>query len=188
MAETVTLSSNAADLVRRFEQLPPQMQEGIKRGLERGLILAESRVRTGTAIKARRGSAGLLGRLAHFVRRLPGVGLDAAIGFRKTRGFPYELSQEFGATAKPGKAMTIPLTKEAARYSSPRDFPRKLFVPRSNKRLLCEFIPRARQLHPQYVFVKRIKPRLRFRQNVVESLPGISDQISEGAGRAILGA
>lgn len=169
--DSATIETNARDLLRRFKHLPPRIQTGVLNGLKRGLLLAETRVRTASGVKARRGAAGLMGRVTSFARP-SGAGVDAAIGFRKTRGFPYELSQEFGAKAKPGKAMAIPITPQARRYASPRDFPGKLVIPRG-RHVLALWRPRLKALEPQYILVKSIPPRLRFRENVMASLDAI---------------
>jgi len=154
-------------------------------------MLAEDRVRTNTKVKARRGAAGLMGRLTSYARPSVKWGVDAAIGFRKTRGFPYELSQEYGAKAKPGKAMAIPINREAkalsGRGGGPRDYPRELvLVKTKDKALLFPAGKRGGTLSkPAYVLVKSIQPRLKFRENVTRSLPEISRQVVNATKKAV---
>jgi len=173
------ISTNAEYLLRRFDDLPKAVQTGVGAGLKRALLLTEDRVRRNAQLKWRRGGAGLAGRLTSSVTETAGFGLDGQIGFRKTRGFPYELSQEFGAKAKPGKAMAIPITPQAKRYG-PREFPGKLFIPKG-RHVLAVFRPRLKAIEPQYVLVKSIKPRLGFRATVLAALGMISDEIEAGA-------
>jgi hypothetical protein len=193
---------DAAAVLETFRKLPKQLQTGVKSGLGRGLLVAESRVRTGTGLKFRRGGAGLSGRLTSFVRTTTSGDIEGAIGFRKTRGFPYELAQEFGAKAKPGRAMSIPVSPEAKAASNrgegPRSFGNRLrLVKGLRKMLLVEdrfrgggrgggaSIASRTDLH--YVLVKSIPARLRFRDNVQASIPYISEQVVKGA-RASTGA
>jgi hypothetical protein len=173
MEGRLEISSNAAEIVSRFNKMPAQVQAATLKGLQRGLLLAQNRVRTQTGIRARTGAAGLMGRLTSYAR-VQGGDVDAAIGFRKHGGFPYELSQEFGAKAKPGKAMAIPMTPKAKRAGSPRNFPGELFIPMSSGVLMEK---RARSAVLQYVLVKSIPARLKFRENVLASLPEISREI-----------
>lgn len=189
MQAGVKVEYQARKLLRRFDRLPGQVQTGIRKGLQRGLILMETRVRAGTGIKSRRGAAGLMGRLTSYSVITPGGGVDAAIGFRKTKGFPYELSQEFGATAKPGKAMSIPLDRTAkgmsARGRGPREYPGDLVlrISRGGKALL--FPKGKNDAPPAYVLVKRIKPRLRFRQNVEAGKSQLFREVLRGAREAV---
>jgi hypothetical protein len=194
------ITSDAEKVLARFARLSPAMQTGIKRRLKGALLLTETAVIQGAKLKWRRGAAGLQGRLTSYVtgggssgiardehgRFLTGVkaddsfALDAAIGFRKTRGFPYELSQEFGAKAKPGKAIAIPLTKEAAQHKSPREMGGLVMIKRLGKApLLVE--ERGTKVIAHWVLVKRLLPRLHFRASVIRALPMISDAIERGA-------
>lgn len=186
MAEPLQISSNALKLLKEFQDLPAEMQEGIVRETQGVLLEVEDLVRTGTKIKSRRGSAGLMGRLTSFVRSSGKVGFNGAIGFRKTRGFPYELAQEFGAVAKAGGAMAIPLSPQAKRLSrkgiSAKDFPGILIKPGKKSRVLIEYSSKKRrrtELH--YVLVKRIGKRLRFLEIVTKNMDKISDAIEKGA-------
>ena len=177
----ITIGSNAKSIMRRLDRMPAAVQGGVVKGLKRGLLLAEDHVRRNSKVKWRRGGGGLSGRLTSYARMDGRLGADAAIGFRKTSGFPYELSQEFGAKAKPGKAMAIPVTPAARRAKSPRQHPQadKLFV---HATMGKAFLMRAtkRAVHLEYVLVKSIPPRLHFRDSVVKSLPMIGDQIERG--------
>jgi hypothetical protein len=188
--------------MERFRRLPKDVQTGVRNGLERGLLVAESRVRTGTGLKFRRGGAGLSGRLTSFVKTTSSGDVEGAIGFRKTRGFPYELAQEFGAKAKPGKSMAIPISPEAKAASNRGEGPwsfggRLRLVKGLSKMLLIEDRYRAggrgggatvalrTDLH--YVLVKSIPARLRFRENVTAAIPYISEQVVKGT-KATTGA
>jgi hypothetical protein len=125
-----------------------------------------------------------MGRLTTYARRDANFGVDAAIGFRKRSGFPYELSQEFGAKAKPGKAMAIPLTPKAKALSSPRAFPGKLALVKANgKAFLVE--QRARSQVFQYILVKSIPASLRFMESVKASLPDLSAEVVNGYNEAV---
>ena len=119
----LSFESNAAEILRRFERLSTGLQEGVLVGLRRGLLLAESAVRRNTSLKWRRGAAGLSGRLTSYARKVGGQ-VDAAIGFRKTRAFPYELAQEFGAKAKGGGANI--LKREDVHYVLLKSIPARL--------------------------------------------------------------
>lgn len=185
MSDTIQISTNALDLLRRFERLPKELQTGVKKGLGRGLLLVEDRVRANSRLKSRRGAAGLMGRLTSFVTTYSGThGVDGVIGFRRNgRGFPYELSQEYGAKAKPGKAMAMPVTAQARRYPSPRQFPRKLFIP-PHMAVLAEPYARGGGIKAiQYVLLKSIPPRLNFRKTVLASGDVISREVEAAAGR-----
>lgn len=175
----ISIDSNAQEILRKFEKFPESIQTGILNGLKRGLIVSRQRVVSGSGIKSRTGSAGLMGRLTTYARRDSHFGVDAAIGFRKRNGFPYELSQEFGAKAKPGKAMAIPLTPKAKQFSSPRAFPSDLFIMKANgKAFLVE--KRARSQVLQYVLVKSIPASLHFMANVKASMPELSYEVVKG--------
>lgn len=179
MSDSMRLDSNAQQIIGKFRDFPEGVQNGILEGLKRGLILSRQRVISGAGIKSRTGSAGLMGRLTTYARRDSSYGVDAAIGFRKRNGFPYELSQEFGAKAKPGKAMAIPLTPKAKRLSSPRAFPGKLAIVKANgKAFLVE--QRARSQVFQYILVKSIPAALNFRRSVQISLDDISKEVVAG--------
>lgn len=183
------LDTNAADLMRRFHALPQAMRGGIVSGLRKALLVVEGKVTANAQLKFRRGGAGLAGRLTSYARPDSALGVDAAIGFRKRRGFPYEMAQEFGATAKPGGAMAIPISPLARRLSDRGIGPRQsgliLFRPKG-KNVLLEYRGllrggglRSAPLH--YVLVKRIKPRLGFVKTVTASFGTIADGIVRGA-------
>lgn len=166
--------TNASDILRRFDRWPSYVQTSILKALKRHLMLMEGKVKQRADIKARRGSSGLMGRLTSYARVTGNDHVDAAIGFRKTRGFPYEYAQEFGARAKAGGAMAIPMSPIARALSersgggpSPRQLGIALFRPRGTN-VLLEARQRSTVLH--YVLVKAIKPRLHFRRTVTQEL------------------
>ena len=179
MPDGIEISTNARELMERFDRMPAHVQNGLLKGIKRGLLLTGDRVRTNTGIKARRGAAGVMGRLSSFAGTTPGMGVDGQIGFRKTKGFPYELAQEDGAHAKPGGAMSIPMTAKARAAGSPRDYPGRLI---RLGRILVEAVALKTRTKfvPEYILVKSIPPRLRFRENVLASIPMISDEIEAG--------
>lgn len=67
----------------------------------------------------------------------------------------YAAIHQFGGIIKPNRAkkLTIPLTREAAKYA-PREFPRKLFVPRG-KKILAE--SRMKRLVAHYALVDSVE-------------------------------
>lgn len=177
----IQLDSNAARVLRDWYAMPAEARGRIKANVARELIMLQGDVRSKTGLKWRSGARGLSGRLTSNVRESGSFGLDGAIGFRKTRGFPYELAQEFGAKAKPGKAMAIPLTPAARRAGSPRNMAVKLFIPHGTH-VLAESRGQARIFH--YALVKSIKARLGFARNVEPAGERISQAIIAGmAGR-----
>ncbi len=190
MAGVIKISSNAAEVIRRYRALPPKVQAGVERGLRGALLQIESKVRMNASLKWRRGAAGLSGRLASVVRRGGMLGIKGEIGFRKTSRFPYELAQEFGARARPGGAMTIPLTAEAKAAESARQM-QSLFVyrARSGKAFLAEAIQGKRftRLIMHFLLVKDIPPRLKFRETVLANVRLISDGIVDGARQGVRG-
>jgi hypothetical protein len=165
------------DVLRKFRRLPAGIQKGVVRGLTGALLETEGHVRTRADIKSRRGAAGLFGRLTSYVKAPALLDVDAAIGFRRAKGFPYELSHEYGAKAKPGGAMAMPLTPEAKQYESPRSFPRRLFVWKSatGSAFLAEKRPRS--IKVQYLLLKSLPARLHFRQTVQDSMWMIMDRV-----------
>lgn len=176
--------TNAGELIARFQRLPPAMRNGIVAGLRGALLATESRVRTHSGVKWRRGASGLSGRLTSYARAGGKNGIEAAIGFRKTRGFPYELAQEFGAKAKHGKAMAIPVSPIAKRASDrgqgPRDLPGIKLVLLPKTHVLVEARAKgASVLH--YVLVKSIPARLRFVETVMSARGDIETGILMGA-------
>lgn len=179
MAETIRLDSNAESVIRYFGALPRVTQQEIVAGIKRGLIVMVSKVLQGTALKWRRGAAGLAGRLTSFAKLGGPMGIDAAIGFRKTRGFPYELAQEFGAKARAGGAMSIPLSQQARAASERGQGPREFGVPlRLMKNLLVEDKNKSVIVH--YVLVKSIPPRLNFMKTVRANVGLIERGIMNG--------
>lgn len=170
--QMIDIDVRAEKLLRKFDRLPSQVQQGVMRGLRRELLLCEEAVRQGSELKFSGARSGLLSRLTSSVRRgRNALGVEAVIGFRKTRGFPYELSQEFGARAKPGGAMAIPISDEAKAASAqgrgPRELGQELFVLKTADRaMLMESMGGAR-LVAHYVLVKSIRPRLHFRRSVL---------------------
>lgn len=183
----INLDSNAQELVNRFRVLPVNVRNGVRGGLADALLITETRVRTGTSLKWRRGGAGLSGRLTSYARNGGELGIDAAIGFRKTAGFPYELAQEFGAHAKPGGAMAIPVSPIARAMSDrgqgPRDWAPGTIFRLPNTRVLVENPGPGAENILHYVLVKSIPPRLKFRETVNAQAGLISQQILAGARR-----
>lgn len=181
MADDVQIRVEADAILRRFERMPAEQRQAVRRGLAIGMLAMESQVRIRTGVKSRRGGAGLMGRLTSHVLTLSPASVDGVIGFRKRRGFPYEYAQEEGAKAKPGKAMAVPVTPEARavseRGAGPRAFPRRLFIPEGTHVLAETQNDRARTLIVHYVLMKSIPPRLRFRQTVQEETPAVLRQI-----------
>lgn len=183
----IEFGQDAARVLSVFRGLAPHIQQGIVKGAGRGLLLMETRVRQGTGLKWRRGGAGLSGRLTSFAR-MQGDDIDGAIGFRKTRQFPYELSQEFGAKGP----MSIPVSPQAKAASARGLGPRNLginlaLVKRSGKPpLLVEVRPHQRGWYSgvktvvHYVIVSGLKQRLRFRENVRAGTPDLGAEIMAG--------
>jgi hypothetical protein len=186
----LTVSSNAAEILRAWSSWPKESQTAIIKNVARELILLQGEVRSRAALKLRSGTRGLARRLTSYARATDlGLGFDAAIGFRKTTGFPYELSQEFGARAAAGKAMAIPLTAKARRAGSPRNMAVRLFVPPGTHILaestLAGFRKTGNAFIAHYVLVKSIKPRLNFVQTVFSAAERLSKAILDGfKGRA----
>lgn len=183
----IRISSNAAELLGRFDRLPKRIQGGIARGLRRGLLLAESaflrrhQATTGGSVKLSGARSGLGSRLTSLVARGSDMSLEGAIGFRRTRGFPYELSQEFGAKAKSGKAMAIPLTPEARIVGSPRNFATPLRIQKINGKVFLVMDRPKASFVIEYILKKSIPPRLNFRDTIIRQVPSISDEITKGA-------
>ena len=184
-----TIVSNAQTVLAAWRTYPRAMQQAALRGLVRGLLLAEQTVRAGASLRFSGSRAGLLSRLTSYSATTPRGGLYGVIGFRRTRGFPYELSQEFGAKAKAGGAMAIPVSREAKllgqRNVTARDFPRPLFRP-PNTHVLAEsgrhkwanqFGRGDSEFQVHYVLVKSISPRLNFRNSVIASIDTIANQV-----------
>ena len=184
----LTLTSNAAEVIREFRRLPANIQGGINRRLKGALLVVEDKVRlrnrsTGSdSVAFTGGRSGLSSRLTSYVRGGASLGFEAAIGFRRTKGFPYELAQEFGAKAKPGKAMAIPLTPEARAAGSPRQFPGVLvIIKRSASAKAVLATVRGEKVDAQYALRKSIPPRLGFKKTVMENVGFISEEIVKGA-------
>ena len=168
-------------VLRRFRRLPERAQVAMQKSLGRELILTEEAVKSKADIRFRRGARGLAGRLTSFARTTSGGDLDGAIGFRKTRGFPYELSQEFGAKARPGGAMAVPITPMARRAASPRTHPHadKLFAIQGMKKLLLVRETNT-AIHVEYVLVKSLPPRLHFRRTIGGRVRRLGDAVWGG--------
>lgn len=184
MAVELKLETNVEEVLRWFDRLPKEVQTAVKKGLARALLIIEDKVRRSTGVKLSGARAGLSSRLTSYVETPSDskIALDGVIGFRKTKGFPYELAQEFGAKAKPGKAMSIPVSPEAKRMNQlgqgPRDFPGKLFIPRG-RHVLAAYMKGAGTFVTQYVLVKSIKPRLKFVETVMNNVKVIDDEVGE---------
>lgn len=186
MSDIITLETNADELVQKFRNLPDTVRAGIHKRLRGALLVVETRIRTRNAstgpssVKFSGGRSGLSSRLTSFVRSNAEIGIEAAIGFRKTRGFPYELAQETGAKAKPGKAMAIPITPQARATGSPRKFAFPLVLIKTAKSAILAEKLGGTKILPHYVLVKSIPPRLGFRRTVQDNAGYISEQIVEG--------
>jgi len=180
MGDNIYIETNAGAVLRKFGRLPKEIQTGVRKGLVRGLLLVEERVKRRSDVKFTGGRGGLASRLTSYAKIGPGaIAIDGVIGFRKTQGFPYELAQEYGAKAKPGKAMAVPVTPEARKAGSPRDFPGKLrMIKGMGKALLVSDTDAA--THLQYVLLKSIPPRLNFREGVIGGLPIVYHQVLRG--------
>lgn len=182
---------NAEVVLRRIRKLPAVMQSEIVKAVRRGLLVTESAVTTKTGVKSRRGRAGVFGRLTSYARADSMHGLDAAIGFRKTSGFPYELSQEFGAKAKAGGAMAIPISNSAKAHSErgqgPRTFGRGLIMLKATSGVyLVEMKKKNKNGKPHYKLVKSIKGRLKFRENAAAEMPHIMQDVVAGAQKGLM--
>ncbi|MCE5257009.1 MAG: hypothetical protein LLF89_09215, partial [Spirochaetaceae bacterium] len=184
----IQIETNAAEIMQRFHQLPGAVQSGVLKGLKRSLIDLEGQIKRRSGVNFNRGASGLAGRIASYAKPASPFGVDAAIGFRKTKAFPYELAQEFGAKASPGKAMAIPISSEAKALSyagrGPRDFPGGLTLIKGSKNAVL--IKDTKLVggkmsggEVQYVLVKSIPARLYFRRNVIAAIPEISRDIVE---------
>ena len=186
------LTSNAREILQRYRRLDPAIQKGVAAGLGRALLLLETRCRTAFGVKARHGASGLSGRLTSYVATSSSGDLEGAIGFRKTRAFPYELSHEFGARAKPGGAMTVPVSSQARAASARGIGARQAFAGRSlavvramGKAFLVEHLKNRSILH--YVLIKRLPATLGFRKTVIAGIPLISQEIEAGASGQVAG-
>lgn len=178
----IKLETNAADIVRRFRGMPAVVQTAVLSGIRRWELLAETRVRQSAGVKFSGSRSGLDSRLTSYAKKDDIASVDAAIGFRKTSNFPYELSQEFGATAKPGKAMVVPVSARAkalsARGLGPRDMPDKMFIPKG-RHVLVSYNKGLGGMEVQYVLIKSLKPRLGFRKTVLGFVPELGKEIVE---------
>lgn len=181
----IQIDTNAAQILRQMEGYTERARTAIRQSVARQLILEKQAFLATTGVTFRRGARGLQGRVATFATSLPGIGFDAGIGFRKTSGFPYELAQEFGAKAKPGRAMSIPVTPKARKAGSPRNMKAKLFVPHGTHVLaestgLKGFRKTGSTFIVHYVLVKSIKARLGFRSSLSGAGERISGAIRDG--------
>jgi hypothetical protein len=187
----IQIDTNVREVMAKFHRLPGSMQQAVKRGIGRGLILMQERIKTSTGVKWRRDNSGLKGRLTSHVETTGKFGVldvDGVIGFRKSKNFPYELAQEFGAKAKPGKAMVVPVSDVAKQLSQrgkgPRDFPGKLFIPKGHHVLMAAGGGKnSPLLVTHYILIKSIAPRLKFRETVLASGDLISKEVSEELGK-----
>lgn len=190
MADRLYITSNAANILRAFDALPKNLQEGVRKGLKRALLLLEDIVKRRADLKFAGSRSGLASRLTSDVETGGALVIDGVIGFRKTAHFPYELSQEYGAQAKPGGAMVVPVSPQAkalaARGQGPRDMAGvKLFRPK-NTHVLAAFIPGRKSvgIEVQYILIKTLRPRLHFRENVMDNLDLVSREVEGGAAEA----
>jgi len=170
-------------VLRVFKGLSDATKAGIVAGATRGLLLAETRVRTRSGVKFSGAGKGLSNRLTSYAR-VHDDDIDGAIGFRKTRQFDYVLSQEFGAKAKAGKAMVVPISPEAKAASmrgvGPRERGIELALVKSvgGKPLLISRV--GRKVSIEYLLIKSLKPKLKFRENVAASVPDLEREIFNG--------
>jgi hypothetical protein len=179
MAEQIQLSTNAAKVLQTWRKLPASVQSGIAKSLGRRLLMLRDEVRTNADLTMTGARSGLASRITSFSRSAGKMGLDAAIGFRRTSGFPYELSQEFGARAKPGKAIAVPVSKEAKASGGPLNMTDLSLVKVGSRALLARASGSKLDVH--WVLVKRLRPRLNFRRTVTSAIPSISDAVERGA-------
>jgi hypothetical protein len=201
MSDRLYITSNAANILRAFDALPKNLQTGVSKGLRRALLLLEDIVKRRADVKFAGARSGLVSRLTSYVETGGALAIDGVIGFRKTAHFPYELSQEYGAQAKPGKSMVIPVSPEAkalaARGLGPKDMAGvKLFIPKGKHVLVAE-VQRARlgrsstgrytservttaSVEVQYILIKSLRPRLHFRENVMDNLDVVSREVEGG--------
>jgi len=188
MADGIQILSNAAAIARRFEDLPSKVQSAGRKGFARGLLLLEEEVKRRADLRFSGSRSGLASRLTSLVEVGSGaIAIDGQIGFRRTRGFPYELAQEYGAQARSGGAMAIPISKEAKRLGeqgvSAKDFPRTIFRP-GNSHVLAEAKARG-SITVHYVLVKSIRPRLHFRDTVEDNLGMVADHFVRAVQEAL---
>lgn len=178
--EGIRLETNAAEIVKRFRGLPAVVQTAVLSGIRRWELLAETRVRQSAGVKFSGSRSGLDSRLTSYAKKDDIASVDAAIGFRKTAHFPYELSQEFGATAKPGKSMVVPVSARAkalsARGLGPRDMPDKMFIPKG-RHVLASYNKGLGGMEVQYILIKSLKPRLGFRKTVMGGVGDLGREI-----------
>lgn len=186
MTDQIKLETNAAELLGKYDRLPPLLQEAVRDGLARSLIVIESRVRTRStktsdnSVKFTGSRGGLGSRLGSYTKIVGGQ-VEGAIGFRRTTGFPYELAQEFGAKAKPGHAMSIPVTAEARKAGSPRNLSGTLVMRKYGGKVMLLRKLGAFLLELVYILVKSIPPRLGFRDTVLGSVDYIGREVVASA-------
>lgn len=190
MSDGIQIDSNAVEIIQKFHKLPGAVQSGVLMGLKRSLINLEGQIKRRSGVNFNRGASGLAGRIASYAKPGAQYGVDAAIGFRKTKGFPYELAQEFGAKAGAGKAMAIPISAEAKALANagqgPRAFPGGLTLVKGARN--AGLIKKTKSsgsrtsdedVQYEYVLVKSIPARLYFMRNVTAAIPEISRDIVE---------
>lgn len=193
MSGTLKLETNAQELMQRFDRLPGAVQDGILKGIKGALVVAESNFLKNPGVRMTGSRSGLSSRLTSYAQKDSIDQVDAAIGFRKTSHFPYELSQEFGAKAKAGGAMVIPLTPIAKALAQRGIGPREGFaagrlrvIKTHSGAFLAEMVRGRRVIFGaallwHYKLVKSIPARMRFRAAMMEAVPVISERIATGA-------
>lgn len=186
MSDRLYITSNAANILRAFDALPKNLQTGVSKGLRRALLLLEDIVKRRADVKFAGARAGLVSRLTSYVETGGALSIDGVIGFRKTAHFPYELSQEYGAQAKSGGAMVVPVSPQAkalaARGLGPKDMAGvKLFRPK-NTHVLAAYVPGRKSIgiEVQYILIKSLRPRLHFRENVMDNMDVVSREVEGG--------
>ena len=195
MSDGLFITSDAAKLMKEFADLPKHLQEAVRKGLKRALLLIEDAVRRRADVKFAGSRAGLSSRLTSYVEVGGALAIDGVIGFRKTAHFPYEMSQEFGAKAAPGKAMVVPVSAKAkalsARGQGPRDMAGvTLFIPKgthvlAEQKNLKSFRRGGHILEIHYILIKSLRPRLHFRENVIDNLDIVGREIISGVKEAL---
>lgn len=178
----IELTSNAEEIIGRLNGMGERTQQAIAAGVGRAWLVIGSRWRAATGVKISGAGQGLGARLASF-SEVRGGQLSAAIGFRKTAHFPYELAQEFGARAKPGKAMVVPVGNKAKSMSrrgmGPRDWPEGALAMRKLGGRAFLFSTTKKASHLEYVLIKSLRPRLKFFETVQANADVISGEVVE---------
>ena len=115
---------------------------------------------------------------------------ESAVYHQAERG---ELSQEFGAKAKAGGAMAIPVSPAARKAGAPGNMNVELFIPagthvlaEQRKNQLEAFRKGKGAFEVHYVLVKSIPPRLNFRESVTSGLSIVFAEVLNAAKDEVL--